>query len=112
MLAMGVLLVGAPFAGRTQTPQAGNPATDDAAKNSAQARSVLDAMVKALGGDAWLNLKNQVREGHVAAFYRGNPNLGTTKFYDFHVWPDHDRAEFTQHRDVMQFYIGREGWEV
>jgi hypothetical protein len=112
MLAMGVLLVGAPFAGRTQTPQAGNPATDDAAKNAAQARSVLDAMVKALGGDAWLNLKNQVREGHVAAFYRGNPNLGTTKFYDFHAWPDHDRAEFTPHRDVMQFYIGREGWEV
>ena len=45
-------MMGAPFAGRTQTPQAANPATDDATKNAAQARAVLDAMIKALGGDA------------------------------------------------------------
>ena len=57
-------------------------------------------------------MKNQVREGHIAAFYHGNPNLGTTKFYEFHEWPGHDRIEFTPHRDVMQFYLGREGWEI
>jgi hypothetical protein len=34
------------------------------------------------------------------------------KFYDFHAWPDHDRTEFTTHRDVVQFYIGRKGTEV
>jgi hypothetical protein len=110
--AMSTLMMAAPFVGRSQTPQAANPATDDAAKNAAQARAVLDAMIKAMGGDAWLNMKNQEREGHYAVFFHGNPDLGTTKFYEFHAWPDHDRTEFTTHRDVVQFYIGRQGWEV
>src|SRR5579864_6676416 len=81
-------------------------------KNAAQARAALDAMVKALGGDAWLNLKNVVREGHIAAFFHGEPDVGTTLFWEFHVWPDHDRMEYTKHRDVVQFYEGRKGIEV
>ncbi len=109
---VSAIVLGVPFAIHTQTPQAVNPATDDAAKNAAQARVALDAMVKAMGGDTWLNMTNQVREGHIAAFFHGTPNLGTTKFFEFHAWPDHDRTEFTTHRDVVQFYIGREGWEV
>ena len=109
---MGALMMGAPFAGHTQAGQATNPATDDAAKNAAQAHAVLDAMVKAMGGNAWLNMKNQVREGHFAVFYHGTPDLGTTKFYEFHTWPDRDRTEFTTHRDVAVFFIDGKGWEV
>ncbi len=105
-IALAIVLV-APPAMRAQTPE------DDAgAKNAQQARAALDSMVKALGGDAWLNLKNQVREGHIAAFYHGQPNVGTTKFWEFHAWPDHDRMEYTTHRDVLQFYVGRVGTEV
>jgi hypothetical protein len=110
--ALGALMLGVPFIVHTQTPQPGSPATDDAAKNAAQARKALDAMVKAMGGDAWLNMKNQMRQGHIAAFFQGKPDLGTEKFWDFHEWPDHDRTEFTVHRDVVVFYLGREGWEV
>ena len=111
-LFIGALMLAAPFAGNAQAPQAVNPATDDAAKNAAQARAVLDAMVKALGGDAWLNMKNQVRAGHYAVFFHGTPDLGTTLFFEYHAWPDHDRTEFTKHRDVVQFFIGRQGWEI
>jgi hypothetical protein len=81
-------------------------------KNAAKARVVLDAMVKALGGDAWLNMKNEVREGHIAAFFHGDPDLGTTLFWEFSQWPDRERLEYTKHRDVVQFYIGRKGTEV
>ena len=84
----------------------------DAGKNAAQARTVLEAMVKALGGDAWLNIRNVMQKGHVAAFFQGKPDLGTTELWQFHQWPDHDRIEITKHRDVVNFYIGREGWEV
>ena len=96
----------APHAARTQTG-------DDAAhKNAAQARAALDAMVQALGGAAWLNINNMERQGHIAAFYQGNPDPGTTEYFEFHQWPDHDRIEYTKHRDVVQFYVGRQGWEV
>ena len=105
-VALAVLILGTPIATRTQT------AEDAGAKNARQARAALDAMVKALGGPAWLNMKNQVRQGHVAAFFHGKPSGGTTEFWEFHQWPDRDRVEFTKHRDVVQFYMGREGWEV
>jgi hypothetical protein len=52
------------------------------------------------------------RVGHIAAFFQGAPDPGTTQYYEFHQWPDHDRLEYTKHRDVFQFYIGRAGWEV
>jgi hypothetical protein len=69
-------------------------------------------MVKALGGQAWLEMKNQERHGHLAAFFQNRPNLGTTEYWEFHEWPAHDRIEVTKHRDVLQFYMDRAGWEV
>jgi hypothetical protein len=85
---------------------------DAGQKNAEQARAALETMVKAMGGQAWLEAKNQMREGHIAAFFQGQPDPGTTQYYEFHQWPDHDRIEYTKHRDVLQFYLGREGWEV
>jgi hypothetical protein len=85
---------------------------DDSAKNAQQARTALDAMVKALGGDAWLNMKNRMYEGRTASFYRGKPSGATSEYWEFHAWPDLDRIEFTKHRDVVQIYKGREGWEI
>jgi hypothetical protein len=105
-LALAVLLLASPLAIQTQT-------TDEASvKNARQARAALDAMVQALGGPAWLNMKLQMRQGHLAAFFHGKPSGGTTDFWEFHSWPDHDRIEYTKHRDVVQFYMGRAGSEV
>jgi hypothetical protein len=105
-VAAAVLMLAWPLTTRTQT------GSDDATKNAQQARAKLDAMVQALGGQAWLDMKNQVREGSIAAFFHGNPNPGTTDYIEYHQWPDHDRVEITKHRDVVDFYVGREGWEV
>ena len=103
---LATLMLARPNAIQSQT-------TDEArAKNAAQARAALDAMVQALGGQAWLNLKNQMRQGKVAAFFHGNPDPGTTEYFEFHQWPDHDRMALTKHRDVVQFFIGRQAWEV
>ena len=99
-----LLLVALPLS--TQTSD------DISTKNAKQARAVLDAMVQALGGDAWLNMKNQERQGQVAAFFHGKPSGGTTEYFEFHQWPDHDMIEYTKHRDVVQFYQGRTGEEV
>lgn len=85
---------------------------DDAAKNAKQARDVLDAMVQALGGQAWLDIRNRTEHGHVAGFFHGQPDVGTTEILEFHAWPDKDRIDVTKHRDYVQFFIAREGWEV
>jgi hypothetical protein len=85
---------------------------DDSAKNAQQARAALDAMVKALGGDAWLNMKNREYIGRSAGFYHGKPSGATVEYWETFAYPDHARTEFTKHRDVVQIYAGREGWEV
>ncbi len=89
--------------------QAADP---EAAKNAAQAHAALDSMVQALGGDLWLNINNMERDGHVAAFFQGNPDPGTEQTFEFHQWPDHDRTDVSKHRDWVNFMIGRQGWEV
>lgn len=85
---------------------------DDAAKNAKQAHDVLDRMVEAMGGQAWLEIKNRTEHGHVAGFFHGQPDVGTTEILEFHSWPDKDRIDVTKHRDYLQFFLGREGWEV
>ncbi len=87
-------------------------AGDGSAKNAAQARAALDAMVQALGGQAWLTMKNQMRQGKVAAFFHGQPSGGATEYWECHAWPDQDRIDYSRHRDVVQFYLGRAGVEV
>jgi hypothetical protein len=104
--ALVALAMMAPQATRTQTGD------QEAAKNAAHARAALDAMVTAMGGQAWLNIQNMERDGHVAAFFQGNPDLGTEDTFEFHQWPDHDRIDVTKHRDVVEFFIGRQAWEV
>jgi hypothetical protein len=105
-------LAAAPFSSVTSWAGVAPQQQDDAAKNAQQARATLDAMVKALGGDAWLHMQNREYQGRTAGFYHGKPSGSTAEYWEIHVWPDKDRAEFTKHRDVVQIYTGREGWEV
>ncbi len=103
---LAALMLALPLIAHSQT-------TDNSGgKNAAQARAALDAMVKALGGPAWLNMKNQMRQGKVAAFFHGQPSGGTTEYWECHAWPDQDRIDYSKHRDVVQFYLGRTGTEV
>ena len=108
----GTVLAAAQAAAQATTQYTAQVTDDAGAKNAKQARAVLDAMVQALGGDAWLNMKNMERQGQVAAFFHGRPDVGTTEYFEFHQWPDQDRIEYTKHRDVVQFYLGRTGEEV
>jgi len=104
--ALAALLFAWPLSSQSQT------ADDVSAKNVKQAHAALDAMVKAMGGQAWLTIQNQMRHGHMAIFFHGQPDLGTAEYFEFHAWPDKDRIEFSKHRDVVQFFLGRTGTEV
>ncbi len=110
-LALLLILLAAPFVARAQSAPAAR-ASESGQKNSIEARAVLGAMVRALGGQAWLTVKNRMRQGAEAAFFQGNPSGGLTEFREFHAWPDRDCIEYGKRRDVVEFYLGRAGWEV
>jgi hypothetical protein len=111
-LAAALTITALPAHGRAQATTSTQRANDEAAQNAAKARAALDRMVQAMGGQAWLGMKNKEVDGHAAAFFHGNPDLGTTLTYEYHQYPDHDRIEVTKHRDVVEFFIGDQGWEV
>jgi hypothetical protein len=111
LVALGAVLLFAPVAMHAQDAQT-KAVEDDAARNARQARAALDAMIQAMGGQAWLNVKNRYQHGHIAGFYHGTPDPGTLEVFEYHSWPDSDRIEATKHRDVITFYIGREAWEL
>lgn len=119
--ALASLLLFASPATRAQTP------ANTGQHNALQARAALDAMVQALGGEAWLGVKTRTLEGHAAAYFQGKPTGEMTEFrqtssgpdssrpdssWPDSSWPDRDRIELTKRRDVVEFYLGRAGWEV
>jgi hypothetical protein len=77
-----------------------------------KAKQVLDDMIRALGGDAYLTLRDMKVEGRMYAFYHGRPNGLGVVYWRFWQWPDQERVELTKQRDVIELYLGDKGYEV
>lgn len=77
-----------------------------------KAKQVLDDMIRALGGDAYLTLRDMKAEGRSYAFYHGRPSGLGVVYWRFWEWPDRDRYELTKQRDVIDLYIGDQAFET
>jgi hypothetical protein len=73
---------------------------------------VLNDMIRALGGDAYLNIRDMKVEGRTYGFYHGRPNSMSVLFWRFWEWPDKDRVELTKQRDVIELNVGDKGYEI
>jgi hypothetical protein len=80
--------------------------------NQKQARTTLDAMVTALGGQRWLTLNNTMRQGRTSGFYLGKPTGATAEFNEIQKFPDQTRVELGKKRDVVEIISGDQAWEV
>jgi hypothetical protein len=79
--------------------------------NQQKARTLVDQMIQALGGQAYLTAQDYYAEGRSGSFH--NESLvGTSLFYRFWKWPDKDRIEITKQRDIVQLYVGDEAYEI
>lgn len=77
-----------------------------------KALQILNAMIKALGGDAYLNVRDSKTEGRAYGFYHGQPSGQGLEFWRFWEWPDKERIELTKQRDVIELNIGDKGYEI
>lgn len=90
--------------------------------NGDRGHKLLDQMVTALGGDAWLNRSYWVIEGKVGTFYKGAPTEGTYGFQEFYrAKPFAERVIIithfgifiaTDHKDVQMVWTPDNGYEV
>ena len=81
-------------------------------ENARQAKAVLDRMLKALGGDAYLTYQSRTEIGRTYGFYHGEPKGVGVQFWRFWRWPDKDRMELTKQRDWIVIYDGDKGFET
>jgi hypothetical protein len=86
------------------------PAVDLA--NARKARGLLEQAIQALGGDAYLNIHDLEEEGRSYSFFHGRPNSNGVLFWRFVQYPDKERIEVTEQRDVAYLYTGNKGYEL
>ena len=83
--------------------------------SAAKARTVLEAMIQALGGTRWLNAQNSYTEGRLAAFYHGKPTGATIRYWAWDT-PTAARMDLTEKKkdkhDWIQIYTGNACWEI
>lgn len=101
-----ILLLALPAPAQTASSA---PAKDPGA---VKARALIDEMIKALGGEAWLTFQDRTEEGRSYAYYQGRPNSVGAAFWRFWKWPDKDRIELTKQRDVIYVNVGDDGYEI
>jgi len=77
-----------------------------------KALKILNDMIHALGGDAYLNVHDMQVEGRSYSFYHGQPSGQGLQFWRFWEWPDKDRWELTKQRDVVELNLGDKGYEI
>lgn len=94
------------------------PVTDE----SARGRKLLDGMIAALGGDAWLKIDTERLDGRGATFYKGLPNPYEMQFEEYlRLEPFGERIVIvskqgvfipTTKRDVAEVWTPENGYEV
>jgi hypothetical protein len=107
-----ILLKPAAFAQAGEPPAGASQAVPVDQQNASRAKSLLEQMIQALGGQAYLNIEDISQEGRTYSFHLGRPNSAGTVFWRFYKFPDKDRMELTKKRDVIEIFNGDKGYEI
>jgi hypothetical protein len=98
-----------PLAAHAQTAnemQSAAPVQRDGESQEQHGKRLIDEMLKALGGDAWLNKKYEYIEGQSAPFFQGQPSGGVQRFVEWKKFsptqPELARVEFVSYRGMIE----------
>jgi len=81
-------------------------------ENQRKAKALLDQAIQALGGQAYLTIRNKELQGRGFSFHHGRPSGSGAVFWSFFEFPDKERVELTKERDIAQIFTGDKGFEV
>ncbi len=123
--ALVLLLPGSLFAQARDLQDASPPLPNNQTQEQ-RGRQLLDQMVAALGGPAWLSRHTASELGRTAAFYRGQPTGNTIDFSEFRQFrsatqPPLERIGFITDKsmilpgkkiDIVQIWTADNGYEI
>jgi hypothetical protein len=81
-------------------------------ENARKAKTLLDQMIDALGGNTYLNVEDVSQEGRTYGFHLGQSDGVGVVFWRFYKFPDRERIEITKQRDIVYVYRGDKGFEI
>jgi len=89
-----------------------NPDTMLPVDSAAKAKQLIQQSIQALGGPAFLGVKDSTCTGRLAQFSHNNEVTGYVRFIDFNKPPDHDRIEYSEKRNIISVWAGDKAWEL
>ena len=120
MLGLGLAKMQAQASELPSAQAGGDP--ESSTSDSAKAHMLLDAMVKGLGGDAWLHRQDWTYFGRTATFYKNQPHDEVPQFEEYYrVNPFGERIILishygifiaTNHKDIAEVFTSDNGYEV
>ena len=102
-LAVGALLAAPIFSAPAQQVLA-----PDA--SAAKTKDLIQQAIRALGGPAYLGVRDSYCEGRFAQFASQGELSGYERFFDFILLPDKNRTELSKKRNIILTYNGDAGW--
>ena len=122
----GLLLAAVPAWGQAREIESAAPTTPAGQTQAQHGRVLLDEMVQAMGGKAWLDRRTITMTGRTAQFFRSQPTGVVTEYQAFRKLPtttttEAERVEFItdksmilpgKKRDVVQVWTADNGYEL
>jgi hypothetical protein len=81
-------------------------------ENAKKAKTLIDQMIQALGGEAYLNVQDASLEGRAYSMHHGESGGPGMLFWEFYKYPDKERIELTKKRDIIYVYRDDQGFEI
>jgi outer membrane lipoprotein-sorting protein len=89
-----------------------NPDTLLPEQSAAKAKQILQQLTDALGGPAYLNVRESDCEGRLARFGHNGELNGFTNFKEYWRYPDKSRTDYYKKGVVINTYNGDQGWTL
>jgi hypothetical protein len=80
-------------------------------ENARKAKAVIEQGIQALGGQAFLTIRDREQQGRGYSFHHGRESGGGV-FWSFTEFPDKERVELTKERDIAELYVGDKAYEL
>ena len=81
-------------------------------QSAAKAKQILKQLTDALGGPAYLNVRDSDCEGRLARFGHNGELIGFTNFKEYWRYPDKSRTDYYKKGVVINTYNGDQGWTL
>ena len=89
-----------------------NPDTMLPEQRVAKARQILSQLTEALGGPAYLEVRERECDGRRAQFGHAGELMGFIDFKDYWRYPDKHRIDYSKKGNIIDAFDGNQGWTM